>query len=267
MSENIETTSLQTSTEACLRGQVAADLEAFQAGFDDPKKGLQILSKKTQVHIKTLRRLLQQAHNPSYQTLYKIYSHLTNTRNLNETLAAAPAIVQEKLRARDFQMEVHPQAQFSRDIEDELLNDRCFAELYVLADVSPFDRAFVKNRFGEYGLSVLDKMLDLQVLRLQSDGKFMSGDRRASFSAEAIKKVGLQLTQNYLKPERSDENFANHMGLFATSLSEKAYRQWIAIDEKAFNEKIAVLKQEGSKGSIPAFTFHAVDTLKGSTHE
>lgn len=267
MSENIETENIKNSLEESLREQVAMDLQQFQAGFEDPKKGLQVLSKKTQIHIKTLRRLIQKAHNPSYQTLYKIYSHLANTSNLNDIMAAAPSIVQEKLRLRDAQMANNPGLQFSREVEDELLNDRCFAELYVLADVCPFDRAFVKNRFGDYGLTVLNKMLDLQVLRPQSDGKFTSGERRASFSAEAIKKVGIQLTQNYLKPERTDENYANHMGLFATSLSEKVYRQWIAIDEKAFQDKIALLNQEGAKGSIPAFTFHVVDTLKGSAND
>lgn len=267
MSENIESENIKNSLEESLRTQVAADLETFQAGYEDPKKGLQILSKKTQIHIKTLRRLIQKAHNPNYQTLYKIYSHLTNSRNLNEIVAAAPAIVQEKLRLRDAQLAANPGLQFSKDVEDELLNDRCFAELYVLADVSPFDRTFVKNRFGDYGLGVLDKMLDLQVLRPQSDGKFISGECRASFSAKAIKKVGIQLTQNYLKPERTDDNYANHMGLFATGLSEKAYRQWIAIDEKAFRDKMALLSEEGTKGTIPAFTFHVVDTLKGSSND
>lgn len=267
MSENLEPESLRIPLEERLRAQVAADLEAFQAAYEDPKKGLQLLSKKTRIHIKTLRRLIQKAHSPSYQTLYKIYSHLTDTRNLNDTLAAAPPIVQEKLRLRDPQLTAHPGAQFSMEVEEELLNDRCFAELYVLAEVSPFDQVFVKNRFGDYGLSVLAKMTDLRVLRPQSDGKFTLGERRASFSAQAIKKVGLQLTQNYLKPERTDETYANHMGLYVTALSEKAYRQWIDIDVKAFRDKMAVLKEDGAKGSIPAFTFHVVDTLKGASHE
>lgn len=266
MSENLVSENLQNSFELRLREQVAADIEALQTNYDDPKKALQTLSKKSNIHLKTLRRLQQKTHNPGYQTLYKLYSALLGTRDHAEALSLAPVAVQEKLRRMDPQLLDSASRRFTADIEEELLHDRCFAELYVLAEVSPFDPAFVKQRFGDYGLEVLRKMFDLQVLRPQSDGKLTLGNQRASFSAEAIKKTGLQLAQKYLKPERSDETFANHMSFYATALSEKTYRRWIEIDEQAFAAKIATLKEPGAKGTIPAFTFSALDTLKAESH-
>ncbi|WP_413291228.1 hypothetical protein [Bdellovibrio sp. HCB337] len=183
-------------------------------------------------------------------------------------MAAAPLPVQEKLRRIDQQLKDSPTAFFSNAIEEELINDRVFAELYVLADVSPFDRTFVKQRFGDYGLDLIHRMLDLKVLRLGTDGKMSLGQNRAAFSAKAIKKVGLQLVQTYLKPERADEIYANHMALYFENLSEKTYRQWVDIDVQAFEDKMACLKEPGAKGSIPAFTFAIVETLKGpSEHE
>ncbi|WP_413291229.1 hypothetical protein [Bdellovibrio sp. HCB337] len=75
MSNNLPTDTLTNSFEEALRNQVAADIESFLKGYADPKKALGILSKKTQIHSKTLRRFLQKSHNPSYQTLYKLYTN------------------------------------------------------------------------------------------------------------------------------------------------------------------------------------------------
>lgn len=245
-----------------LREQVQKDILKYLEHFENSKKALVSLSKRSEIHVKTLRRLIQTSHNPNYQTLHKLYSVLLGAFNVQEIIAAAPQVVREKLQKTDPQISQNARFSYLANVESELVNDRVFAELYVLAEVAPFTRNTVQKRFGEYGLEVLHKMLDMRVVHLQKDGTFNLGSLRASFGAAAIKKVGLQLTQSYCKPENTDANYANNMSLYFESVTETTYRKWIDIDEQAFKKKLELLQQPGSKGTLPVFTFVCTDTLK-----
>lgn len=249
---------------AAIQEQVSHDIDRFLKRHKDPRKGLSQLAARTQIHSKTLRRLIQKEHNPTYQTLYKLYSCFMGTADLDQTINAAPALIQEKLKSTDPQLKSSPLHRYTVSVEQELIKDTCFSELYVLAETKPFDAKFVRLRFGEYGLGTLQKMLQMNVVRLQENGKYTLGSNRSTFSANAIKSVGLRLTEKYSKPERTDENYANYMNLFFESVSESTYRKWLDIDAQAFRDKIQLLQAPESRGSLPVFMFNVIDTLQES---
>lgn len=247
-----------------IQDQVSQDIGLFLQRHKDPRKGLALLATKSQIHTKTLRRLIEKEHNPGYQTLYKLYSCLIGTPDFDQVLKAAPPLVQEKLKRTDPQVKSSPLFKYTISIEQEMLKDPCFSELYVLAETRPFDGSYVRSRFGEYGLEVLQKMLQMNVLRLLENGRYGLGTHRSPFSAQTIKAVGLRLTERYSKPSRTDENYANYMNLFFESVSENTYRKWLEIDIQAFKEKMRLLESPASRGPIPAFMFNVIDTLQES---
>ncbi|MEK2688643.1 hypothetical protein [Bdellovibrio sp. GT3] len=241
--------------------QVSQDIEAYLLRFKDPKKGLSMLATKSRIHVKTLNRLREKTHNPNYSTLYKLYSCLLETSDLHHLVEKTPPLVREKLEKTDPQLKSSPLHRFSFDLEADLQKDPCFTELYVLSETRPFDASFVQQRFGSYGLSVLERMIDLKVLRPLGNGLYGQGEVRAPFSSQTIKSVGVRLTERYLKPENSDVNFANFMSLYFENVSEETYREWILIEERAFKERVALLEKPQAKGNIPVFAFTAIDTL------
>lgn len=247
-----------------IQDQVSQDIGLFLRRHKDPRKGLALLATKSQIHAKTLKRLIDKEHNPGYQTLYKLYSCLVGTPDFDQILKAAPALVQEKLKRTDPQVKSSPLFKYTVSTEQEMLKDPCFSELYVLAETRPFDSSYVRSRFGEYGLEVLHKMLQMNVLRILDNGRYGLGNHRSTFSAQTIKTVGLRLAERYSKPSRTDENYANYMNLFFESVSEKTYRKWLEIDSLAFKEKIRLLEDPESRGPIPAFMFNVIDTLQES---
>lgn len=242
-------------------GQVAQDIEAYLVRFKDPKKGLSMLATKSQIHVKTLNRLREQTHNPNYSTLYKLYSCLLDSRDLTHLVSKVPAVVREKLEKTDPQLKSSPLHRFNFDLEADLQKDPCFTELYILSDSRPFDANFVQQRFGSYGLSVLERMVDQKVLRPLGNGLYGQGEVRAPFSAATIKAVGMRMAERYLKPANADTNFANLMNFYYENVSEETYREWILIEERAFKERIKLLEKPEAKGSIPVFAFTAIDTL------
>ncbi|UXR63812.1 hypothetical protein EZJ49_12140 [Bdellovibrio bacteriovorus] len=247
-----------------IQDQVSQDIGLFLRRHKDPRKGLALLAGKSQIHTKTLRRLIEKEHNPGYQTLYKLYSCLIGTPDFDQILLAAPAVVREKLKRTDPQVKSSPLFKYTVSTEQEMLKDPCFSELYVLAETRPFDLGFVRGRFGEYGIEILHKMLQMNVLRLLDNGRYGLGSHRSTFSAATIKTVGLRLAERYSKPARTDENYANYMNLFFESVSESTYRKWLEIDTQAFKAKIQILENPASRGKIPAFMFNVTDTLQES---
>ncbi|QDK38751.1 hypothetical protein [Bdellovibrio sp. NC01] len=252
---------METTKCMSLQDQVCEDIGIFLKRYKDPRKGINILSSRSNIHVKTLKRLSDKEHNPGYQTLYKLYSSLLETNDFNQLLGTVPRAVREKLEKKDPQLKTSPLHRFNLNIEKELLKDRCFAELYVLAETKTFDLGFVKSRFGDYGIEILQKMLLLKVVRQLGNGNYGLGENRSPFSAESIKSVGIILSERYSKPERTDENGANYMGLIFESVSESTYRKWIEIEERAFQERIALLQNPTSRGGLPVFMFSVIDTL------
>ncbi|QDK45598.1 hypothetical protein DOM22_10790 [Bdellovibrio sp. ZAP7] len=259
MEINVELNERQTVSS--IPDQVSQDIETYLLRFKDPKKGLSMLATKSQIHVKTLNRLREKSHNPNYSTLYKLYSCLLDTRDLTHLVTKVPPSVREKLEKTDPQLKSSPLHRFNFDLEADLQKDPCFTELYVLAETRPFDANFVQQRFGSYGLGVLERMIDQKVLRPLGNGLYGQGEVRAPFSAETIKSVGIRLTERYLKPGNSDVNFANLMNVYFESISEETYREWILIEERAFKERVKLLEKPEAKGNIPVFAFTAIDTL------
>lgn len=259
MSLNVEINS--NAATMSIPDQVSWDIEVYLARFKDPKKGLNMLAIKSQIHLKTLSRLREKIHKPTYSTLYKLYSCLLDTRIINDLIEKAPPVIRERIKNADPQLKSSPLNRYHFDLENDLQKDPCFAELYVLAETRPFSTHYVEQRFGSYGLETLKRMLDQKVIRSLGNGLFGQGEVSSSFSAESIKSVGLRLTERFLKPANADLDDANYMSLYFESVSEETYKEWILIEERAFKERMKLLENPNAKGSIPVFAFTAIDTL------
>ena len=258
MNTNVEHSQRVVST---IPDQVSMDIEAYLLRFKDPKKGLSMLATKSQIHVKTLSRLRDKIHTPTYSTLYKLYSCLLDSRIINELIEKAPPVIRDRLKNSDPQLKSSPLNRFHFDLESDLQKDPCFAELYVLAETRPFSTAYVEQRFGSYGLETLKRMIDLKVIRPIGNGLFGQGDVSSTFSAESIKAVGLRLTERFLKPANADLDDANYMSLYFESVSAETYKEWVMIEERAFKERMKLLEKPNAKGSIPVFAFTVIDTL------
>lgn len=241
--------------------QVSGDIEAYLVRFKDPKKGLNMLATKSQIHVKTLSRLRDKIHVPTYSTLYKLYACLLETRVINELIEKVPPVIRERLKNSDPQLKSSPLNRFHFDLESDLQKDPCFTELYVLAETRPFTSSYVEQRFGSYGAETLKRMIDMKVIRPLGNGLYGQGEVRSTFSGETIKSVGLRLTERFLKPGNADLYYGNYMSLYFESLSEETYKEWLKIEERAFKDRVKLLENPNAKGSIPVFAFSAIDTL------
>ncbi len=239
---------------------VAKDLSKKLSEYRDFKKGLRILSAMMGVHERTLKRLLVGQNRPGYLTLYKIYRVLLNTNDDNYLLANVHQLVRKEIEKKN-PKHLNKGIIYHTDIQQELINDRVFGEIYVLAGTGPITKEFINFRFGTYGLDTAKKMLQLKVLETTEAGALTLGQKQANFTPELIKRIGVNLCERYSKPESTDERGKNYISIFAEGITQEIYNQWLLIDEEAYYKKIELTKKPGAKGEVRAFTFMTSDTL------
>lgn len=243
-----------------LNEQVSRDLSAALCEYKDEKIGIRLLASRMHIHEKTLKRLLLKEHTPGYQTLYKLYRVLSNSKNDSELLEKVSPIVKAALERGNPKV-MSKEIIFHSDLEDELVRDRCFSEIYFMAGCGPLSKEYIGFRFGEHGLETMRRMLKLEVLDVQKDGSLVIGKNQINMSASTIKLMGLQLIDRFLRPEMTDDNGENFEGIYAEGLSEEAYNEWLKIDEEAYRKKIELCRKKENRGKIKAFTFMATDKL------
>ncbi len=248
-----------------IKEQLASDLEKKLGSFHNRKVGMRKVSYESGLHIKTLNRILNKENSPNHQTLIKVYRYLFNTNSEKELLKLVPdqvrVVIEKKLNFNTPSLKVD----YFVDIEEEIYKDRVYSIIYCLAGAGKIERSYIGFKFGKYGLDVIDKMIQQDVLKTTTDvNVYILGNKRASFGPDTIKKVGLDLLQFFLSPEKSLELDQNFFGLYAEGLSESCYQKWIEIDQKAYDEKVALASREDSSGEIRAFTFNATDIMMGA---
>ena len=243
-----------------LKQVVANDLEKKLKEYSNRKVGLRLLSQKMDINSRTLTRLLEQENRPTYQTLLKIYHTIFQTKDFSLLEERAPEQVIKEIKKHCPDIKDQVSVSLPK-IDNELLYDRFFCELYVQAGCGPISKEFIQYRFGVIGLETIEKMIELQAIILTKNNQYIIGPNQPRFSAEIIKRMGLSISEKYSNPKNGEVAGSNYSAFYAEALSEEAYDKWLAIDERAFKEKVQVTKEDKNKGSLKVFTYMVTDTL------
>lgn len=244
-----------------LRDQVSKDLNAKLSEFNDPKKGIKVMAMLMGIHEKTLKRLIDCENKPGHQTLLKIYRVLCNSQNDSELFHKVPNVVKEfiiKSSPRTF----NETTVYQIDIDDELKRDPIFCEIYFLLGTGGVSKEYIAFNYGAYGERVIQKMLQQKVAAPLRKDFYVLGVNQAPFDGETLSQVGQHLIKRFHKPDNGDELGKNYFSLYAQGLNEEAYQQWLEIDKKAFQDKIALAKDKTNHGNIRAYTIGVTDTLE-----
>lgn len=254
--------SIETSTHNLeeLKDQVASDLERYLSKYKSRRNGLKQLSAQTGLHSKTIQRLIEKNNRPTYQTLFKIYRTILGAKDDSDLFKKLPFSVKNEIE-KSSPLPQQVGRIYSNQVENEILYDRCFAEIYFMSSCAPVSGELIQLRFGLHGLETVEKMLELGALKVCGKNLFTVGEHQAHLDGITLKKVGLHFVDKYSKIENTQEKGQNLIGFFVEGLTQEAYQKWLKIDEDAFYQKINISNEQSNKGSIRAFTFMATDTM------
>lgn len=240
--------------------QVSVDIDAYLKPSVNPKKTLKFISKKIGVHEKTLFRVWTKANRPTYTTVFRLYKFLFSEVDDSKVLARAPEVIRDYLNRANPQ-KLEKSVSYTSDIEKEVLANPVMAEIYVLCGTGALTKKEVQERFGTYGVRVVEQMLKLKILTQNKPDQFILGSAQMNMSPELVLSLGQQIAASYSKPKNSYEVGDNFLAFYAEGLSEEAYDKWLSIDKEAFDKKITLAQSPGALGTKKAFTFTCIDTL------
>jgi hypothetical protein len=248
-------------TEETVSKQLANDLAKFLQSSSEPKKFLKSLSNKMGVHEKTLSRILNQENKPHYMTVMKIYRYILSEFDDSKVIQKAPEVIRKYL-IFSIPTAVEKDIQYFSSIDKDIQGNPVFAEMYVLAGSGALKKTDIIQRFGKYGIEILEQMLTKKVLAEIRAGEFVLGPNQTNLTPETVLSLGIQLSQSYAKPENGYEMKNHFFGFFAEGLTEAAYQRWVKIDEEAYFKKLELVKDPYNLGSKKAFTFQITETLE-----
>ena len=251
--------SLSGQSLATVADQLTADLNAYLSGFRSESFALRLLSQKTEVSVKTLRRLRAGQNKPSYPTLFRIYFYLLSADSESDLLTKAPAVVAKELEGRATPAVGVKMPQSYFDFHQMVSEQPLIAELYVWATLEDLHRNSVVKRYGSYGMELVDEMIRKDLLRAVNKNVFTPSPNAPVFDSKTIKVVGSHFVRRFADPARSSERGQNALAFFAERLNREGLNEWLKIDEAAFYKKMEVAKATEYQGDEAVFTFCVTD--------
>ena len=239
---------------------VSADLNTYLDQGNDRQKRLNFLSRKIDIHKKTLQRISVKENSPSYPTIMKLYRFLYNADSDAKVLEKVPEAVKEFLN-KSFPEKATRVSEFDEESFKVLTNNKAALEIYLMAAIKGLYKSELKSSFGEYGLSIVKQLIDERLITESSPDLYTQGAKVFSLPPEMLINSGNILTERFSKPSLCYLLNRNFVGFYGESLSEAAYQEWIRIDQQAMKQKIEIAQRKESKGTIPAFSFCIVETL------
>ena len=125
---------------------VSADLNTYLDQGNDRQKRLNFLSRKIDIHKKTLQRISVKENSPSYPTIMKLYRFLYNADSDAKVLEKVPEAVKEFLN-KSFPEKATRVSEFDEESFKVLTNNKAALEIYLMAAIKGLYKSELKSSF------------------------------------------------------------------------------------------------------------------------
>jgi len=243
---------------------VQTDLMTALEEFPRESTGIKILAQKMSLSDKTLKRIVKGTHTPSYQTILKIYRYLLGTKNDRETVLSMPHSLSTLMKVEHDNMSLlDEEISFTDEIDSLLKNDSIFRAIYVETAAGKIHKNKIGYDFGQHGLKVLEKMVQLNIVKEIESDFYTTSVNRGSLSPETAYELSKYLLDNKFSSEKSGLRGENFYSLYFESVNSDTYNEILKIDWESMQKKKALLSNKDNIGNIKLWTINYTDTLSG----
>lgn len=238
------------------------DLELVLKNFDTNSKGLAFISVNTGLTTKTLRRILNKEHEPSPQTLIKLYQFFTGEKNLKTFLKVIPNPIRERIKKSSYENLFLDEILSTGDLnlEEEFLRCSVVRKIYAFVETGPIAKEFIGFKFGENGLKTAKKM-EKSGLLIEKQGQFVKGNSKPILFGEMAYEQSLTMLTNYFDKTKLSLAGENQVTICLASLSPDGFNEWLKIELKAYKEKQEIANNKKYQGHLRAWTTSQTDIM------
>jgi hypothetical protein len=242
--------------------RIQKDLRNAINEYPRESTGIKIISSKIEISEKTIKRILKGSHAPSYKTVLKIYRYFTGALNDRDTVLAMPKVLANFVSSKHDNFNLSDDStNFSYDIDLLIENDSIFRFIYIESATGPIHRDKIGFEYGQGGLRVATKMLELNVIREISPNVYISSTNRASLKTESIYELSKFLIEQKFNTEKCKLLGENSCSLYFEGVTKEVYNELLIIDWEAKEKKKALLAKKENTGEVKYWSATFTDTL------
>ena len=250
--------------EAAQLLQVQNDLKRALETFPNKNIGIKMLSEKIELSDRTLKRILKGTHRPTYQSILKIYRYLRGTKDDRETIMEMPEILLKYTTSEyDNFFLTDKETSFSHQVASYLEKDSAFRAIYVETATGPLSREKVVYEYGRYGIQMLKKMAQMDVIKEIKGGFYIASSKRAALNESNLYEIAKFLLEQKYFAEKANLKGENFCHVLFDGIDKETYNKILEVDWIAMKKKIDLIKKT-SKGPIKFWSIYFTDTLSPS---
>lgn len=224
---------MRRSIKKDIQLQMSSDIELLLAPFKNKDIGIRIISEKTKVSEKTLRRIRELQTIPHQSTASKFYEYFFDVKGaeLNDS------IIHKEIR--NFILSGHPapHTEYNKNLEKILASDKVFREIFLYSRTGKITKKFVKDEYGKYGIDKINLMLAESILIEESRGIYIAGPLSIAKDHQTIKKIIEELVSDNLNPENLSELGHNKAFYTVEGVSDRSKQELLELMDE-YQEKI-----------------------------
>jgi hypothetical protein len=241
------------------RDQVVKDLKfLLEKYFSNRTLGLRVISEKTNISKKTLLRILGQDTKPNQQSVMRFYEYYFQ-------VVEDEALSMQHRWIKEYFLSVLNKHYGSVDgyLEKKLESDLIFRKLYIRLSMFEISKSEVQKKFGDYGIEVISEMQKMRVVESTDDRVFrLRPEASISKSPSALKKMIIELNQDFLSQDSLSEVNKNSAFYFCENISESAYQTILEASEELKKTIRKILSSSDSRGDVPFFITTTIDEME-----
>jgi hypothetical protein len=246
----------QTTIRELVSSLIGNDLEKLLEQFKNRDAGIRILARKTQISEKSLKRFLEKSSEPHYNTIISFYKYF---------FEVFPEIESEKhdqLKAF-LKKEILSSTEKGKiELENLLRENPIFRKIFLYTRTGEISREWVVLEFGKYGLEILEKMIEENVVMETDRGIYGQGPVNVHKGPVTLKVIMKDLLSEHLNEERLSFRGLNS-AFYAIEGVDLETKLNLIKESEDYKRRIAqILTSEFRPGSERVFIINCVDSLK-----
>lgn len=241
-----------------LRVQMGQDIQVLLSPYKNKDIGIRLLSEKTGISEKTLKRIIKQESDPHSVTIQRFYEYYFKINVDQNQYNAIQLQLQQELNKSVQQNK----QRVDQDLEKLLATNKVFRDIFLFTRAAPISRVWVLENYGLYGMEMVALMLKEDLVVEKEKGIYCEGPVSVTKGPATLKTIIEDLITHHVTPENLQEYGKNMAFYMIEGVNEKTLNDVLTLTDQYKKSLAKLIFSPSSKGDKRIFVTSVVDELK-----
>jgi len=246
---------LDKESKLMIKDQMAIDLSVLLESYRNKDIGLRLISEKTGIGEKTLKRIQAAKSDPHYNTIKRFYDYFLKIATVRDEKfhSYIKNLIEAQMSA--------PLKNEGTGLEARLLEDKIFRHIFLISRTGSISREWVIGEYGRYGMETLELMLKNDILIESDKGIYSQGPVGITKGPETLGKIICDLVSEHLRLDLLSLQGENSAFYVVEGISSQAKLEILNLIEKFKSDAISIAFDPDNRGDERIFLATVFDNF------